>query len=29
MITGLLGDVMWQAGGDYNNILIDAIDSAV
>ncbi|KAG2127519.1 glycoside hydrolase family 18 protein [Suillus clintonianus] len=27
--TGLLGYAMWQAGGDYNNILIDAINSAV
>lgn len=27
--TGLLGYAMWEAGGDYNNILIDAINSAV
>jgi chitinase len=27
--TGLLGYAMWQAGGDYNNILVDAINSAV
>ncbi|KAG2154451.1 glycoside hydrolase family 18 protein [Suillus bovinus] len=27
--TGLLGYAMWQAGGDYDNILVDAINSAV
>ncbi|KAG2097538.1 glycoside hydrolase family 18 protein [Suillus discolor] len=27
--TGLLGYAMWQAGGDYNNILVNAINSAV
>jgi len=27
--TGLMGYAMWEAGGDYNNILIDAIGSAV
>lgn len=27
--TGLLGYAMWQAGGDYDNILIDAINCAV
>ncbi|KAG2039732.1 glycoside hydrolase family 18 protein [Suillus americanus] len=27
--TGLLGYAMWQAGGDYNDILADAINSAV
>jgi chitinase len=26
---GLLGYAMWEAGGDYNNILIDAINSVV
>jgi chitinase len=26
--NGLLGYAMWEAGGDYNNILIDAINSA-
>ncbi|KAG1889953.1 glycoside hydrolase family 18 protein [Suillus subluteus] len=27
--TGLLGYAMWQAGGDYNDTLVDAINSAV
>ncbi|OAX39727.1 glycoside hydrolase family 18 protein [Rhizopogon vinicolor AM-OR11-026] len=27
--TGLRGYAMWEAGGDYDNILIDAINSAV
>jgi len=27
--NGLRGYAMWEAGGDYNNILIDAISSAV
>ncbi|KAG1725422.1 glycoside hydrolase family 18 protein [Suillus paluster] len=27
--TGLLGYAMWEAGGDYNHILIDAINSAM
>ncbi|KAG1890240.1 glycoside hydrolase family 18 protein [Suillus subluteus] len=27
--TGLLGYAMWEAGGDYNNILVDAINGAV
>ncbi|KAG1739806.1 glycoside hydrolase family 18 protein [Suillus occidentalis] len=27
--TGLLGYAMWQAGGDYDNILVDAINCAV
>jgi chitinase len=27
--TGLLGYAMWQAGGDYHNILVDAINCAV
>ena len=26
--NGLLGYAMWEAGGDYNNILIDAINGA-
>ena len=26
---GLRGYAMWEAGGDYNNILIDAINSVV
>jgi len=27
--TGLRGFAMWEAGGDYNDILLDAINEAV
>jgi hypothetical protein len=27
--TGLAGFILWQAGGDHNDILLDAIKSAV
>jgi chitinase len=27
--TGLRGFAMWEAGGDYNDILLDAINKAV
>jgi chitinase len=27
--TGLRGFSMWETGGDYNNILIDAITEAI
>ena len=27
--TGLRGFEMWEAGGDYNDILLDAINEAV
>jgi chitinase len=27
--TGLHGFAMWEAGGDYNDILLDAINKAI
>lgn len=27
--TGLAGFAVWEAGGDYNNILVDSVRSAV